>query len=57
MFEREMMDFIDRSPVNLYAVRNVALMLDKAGFVRLNESDGWHLQAGADTIRQETIRL
>ncbi|MCR5744134.1 MAG: M18 family aminopeptidase [Lachnospiraceae bacterium] len=46
MFEREMMDFIDRSPVNFYAVRNVALMLDKAGFVRLNEGDVWHLQAG-----------
>ena len=37
-------DFLDRSPVPFYAVRNMREMLDRAGFVCLNESGHWKLQ-------------
>lgn len=37
-------DFLDRSPVPFYAVRNMRKMLDRAGFVCLNESGHWKLQ-------------
>lgn len=36
--------FLDRSPVNFYAVATVARTLDEAGFTRLYESDGWDLK-------------
>ena len=32
---RELMEFLDKSPVNFFAVRTACEMLDEAGFTRL----------------------
>ena len=42
----ELMDFIKASPTAFQAVANLCDRLDDAGFVRLNESDVWPLEAG-----------
>ncbi len=41
-----LMEFLDKSPVNFYAVRTVASMLDEAGFTRLDPSGEWNLVPG-----------
>ena len=39
-------DFLDRSPVAFFAVRNMKETLEAAGFVQLQESERWNLSAG-----------
>lgn len=39
-------DFLDRSPVAFFAVRNMKEALEAAGFVQLLESERWDLRAG-----------
>ena len=41
-----LLDFLDRSPVAFYAVKNMSEELEKAGFRRLRESAHWELAAG-----------
>ncbi len=43
---RSLMEFLDKSPVNFYAVRTVAERLDSEGFTRLDSRDAWHLKPG-----------
>ena len=43
---RELLDFLDRSPVSFFAVRNMADELEKAGAERLREGDRWELIPG-----------
>jgi len=40
-------DFLNRSPVPFYAVRNMKEVLDRAGFAELCEGDWWTLEPGA----------
>ncbi len=42
------MDFLRRSPGCFHAVRNLAEMLEAAGFQRLQETDLWSLQPGGN---------
>lgn len=42
----DLIDFLDKSPCNFYAVANVSRRLDDAGFTRLDPSDHWDLQCG-----------
>ncbi len=42
----ELMEFLDRSPVNFFAVKTVKERLDAAGFVQLDPSEAWHLSPG-----------
>lgn len=43
---RSLMEFLDNSPVNFYAVRTVAERLDSEGFTRLDSRDAWQLKPG-----------
>ena len=42
----DLMQFLDNSPCNFYAVANVAEKLDAAGFCRLDAADQWNLKLG-----------
>lgn len=42
----DLMQFLDNSPCNFYAVANVAEKLDAAGFCRLDAADQWNLKRG-----------
>ncbi|MCM1164240.1 MAG: M18 family aminopeptidase [Muribaculaceae bacterium] len=43
---RSLMEFLDKSPVNYFAVRSAAELLDAAGFKPLDAADAWHLEPG-----------
>lgn len=43
---RSLMEFLDKSPVNFFAVRTVAERLDSEGFTRLDSRDAWQLKPG-----------
>ncbi len=45
-FQTQLLDFLDASPTPFHAVASLAAILDKAGFVRLKESDNWAMQPG-----------
>ncbi|MYM62558.1 M18 family aminopeptidase [Pseudomaricurvus sp. HS19] len=45
-FQAQLLDFLDGSPTPFHAVASLAALLDKAGFVRLKESDNWAMQPG-----------
>ncbi|MGB1047269.1 MAG: M18 family aminopeptidase [Litorivicinaceae bacterium] len=40
-------DFLDRSPTPWHAVANISELLERAGFIRLDERSTWTLEAGA----------
>lgn len=42
----ELLNFIWKSPVSFFAVKNIADMLTEAGFTRLYESDRWKIETG-----------
>lgn len=42
----DLMQFLDNSPCNFYAVASVAEKLDAAGFCRLDAADQWNLKRG-----------
>ncbi len=43
---RSLMEFLDRSPVNFYAVHTAASRLEEAGFARLDAAEAWTLKPG-----------
>ncbi len=43
---RGLMEFLDKSPVNFFAVRTVADRLDAEGFTRLDQRESWQLKPG-----------
>lgn len=43
---RSLMEFLDKSPVNFYAVRTVAERFDAEGFIRLDAAEAWSLEPG-----------
>lgn len=43
---RSLMEFLDKSPVNFYAVHNACAELDLAGFTRLDPSEAWDIKPG-----------
>ena len=42
---RELLDFIDKSPTAWHAAANVAAELERAGYTRLYEEEDWQLRA------------
>lgn len=42
----ELLNFIQKSPVSYFAVKNIADMLSEAGFKRLYESEKWDIEEG-----------
>ena len=45
-FNDRLLGFLDASPTPFHATRNMSMMFENAGFVRLNEVDSWKLEAG-----------
>lgn len=43
---KELLDFLDRSPSSFHAIANMSAMLDEHGFVRLLEGETWNLKEG-----------
>ncbi len=43
---RELLDFVDRSPNSFFAIANMAAMLEDAGYERLYEGQAWALRPG-----------
>ena len=43
---KKLFDFIEKSPTPFHAVAHVSEVLEKAGYIRLCESDQWSLEAG-----------
>lgn len=43
---RDLMEFLDASPVNFYAARTLAGRLDQAGYTRLDPAEAWHIKPG-----------
>ncbi|MDE7152774.1 MAG: M18 family aminopeptidase, partial [Candidatus Amulumruptor sp.] len=46
-FIDSLIDFLDESPVNFLAARTIVMMLEGAGFTRLDPADKWDLLPGA----------
>ena len=46
MTARNLLEFINSSPVNFLAVKNVAEKLDQAGFSKLDPTEKWELTKG-----------
>jgi len=46
-FNKALLKFLQQSPTPFHAVETMSAMLDKAGFVRLDEADSWKLEKGA----------
>lgn len=42
----DLMNFMDSSPVNFYAVNTICRRLEAAEFTRLDQSEPWHLEKG-----------
>ncbi|MDE7397229.1 MAG: M18 family aminopeptidase [Muribaculum sp.] len=42
-----LIEFLNASPCNFYAIETLTLMLEAAGFTRLDPSDSWQLQPGS----------
>ena len=42
----ELLDFIHSRPTPFQAVDNISKMLEKAGYIRLNEGGSWSLERG-----------
>ena len=42
---RELLDFIDKSPTAWHAAANIAAELERAGYTRLSEEEDWQLRA------------
>lgn len=42
----ELMEFLDSSPVNFYAIDTLSRMLEYADFRKLDPSEQWHLEPG-----------
>lgn len=45
-FNKGLLKFLQQSPTPFHAVTTMTAMLDKAGFVRLDEADSWKLEKG-----------
>ena len=45
---KELLDFLDRSPVNFWAVENMRQELEAHGALRLSEGEHWKLQPGKE---------
>ena len=45
-YNKDLMTFIDASPVGLFAIDNMAKQFDKAGYFRLYEKDAWDIKPG-----------
>lgn len=45
-FNQGLLDFLERSPTPFHAAHNIAEQLQDAGFIALDESETWDLQAG-----------
>ncbi len=45
-FNEGLLGFLDASPTPFHATKNIALMLENAGFVRLYEEEDWELEDG-----------
>lgn len=45
-FNKGLLKFLQQSPTPFHAVSSMTAMLDKAGFVRLDEADSWKLEKG-----------
>lgn len=43
---KELMDFIKESPTAFHVVKNFSTMLEKAGFIKLNERNKWKIEQG-----------
>lgn len=43
---RDLMEFLDASPVNFYAVRTATSRLEKAGYTRLDPAEAWDIKPG-----------
>ncbi len=42
----DLIEFIDQSPINYFAVKNSIDRLEKNGFKKLNENEKWKLEKG-----------
>ena len=45
-YTEELMDFLNSSPVNFYAIDTLKRMLDDADFTHLDPSDEWIIKPG-----------
>ncbi len=45
-FNEGLLGFLDASPTPFHATNNMAMMLNNAGFIKLDESEKWELQEG-----------
>ena len=45
-FNEGLLGFLDASPTPFHATRNMSMMFENAGFIKLNESDTWKLEKG-----------
>ena len=43
---KELINFIKESPTAFHVVKNFSTMLEKAGFIKLNERNKWKIEQG-----------
>ncbi|WP_373004566.1 M18 family aminopeptidase [Sulfurimonas sp.] len=46
-FNEGLLGFLDASPTPFHATRNMSMMFENAGFIKLNEEQKWELEEGA----------
>lgn len=58
-FIKDLIKFIDASPLNYFAVKNAEEILSKAGYTKLNENEKWDLSHGSKfyTTRNDTALI
>ena len=47
---KELMEFIEKSPTSFHAVKTMGDMLDREGYIKLEEKDRWHLDLEENII-------
>ena len=45
-FSKDLINFIDRSPLNYFAVKNASEILEENGFKKVKEDEVWELEKG-----------
>lgn len=56
-FSKDLIKFIDASPLNYFAVKNAAEFLEENGFKELRENESWELKKGKYFVKRDDTAL
>lgn len=56
-FSKDLINFIDKSPLNYFAVKEASKILEDNGFKELSEKDSWELKEGKYYVKRDETAL